>query len=76
MTDDPPRTTDDLRHKGNVIDQRQQQIDRVLDDVALGLEVGEDAYRGVGDENGFRVPRHVHDKDVADTPLRPKARAR
>lgn len=27
MTDDPPRTTDDLRHKGNVIDQRQQQID-------------------------------------------------
>ena len=27
MTDDPPHTTDDLRHKGNVIDQRQQQID-------------------------------------------------
>ena len=27
MTDDPPHTTDDLRNKGNVIDQRQQQID-------------------------------------------------
>ena len=47
---------------------RGEQIDRVLDDVALGIEVGKDVDRGIGDEQRFGIGRHVHDEDVADAP--------
>ena len=46
----------------------REQIDRVLDDVALGVEVGEDVDRRVGDEQRLGIGRHVHDEDVADPP--------
>ena len=45
------------------------EVDGVLDDVALGVEVGEDVDRRVGDEERLRVAGHVHDEDVADAPL-------
>src|SRR5262249_50563389 len=47
------------------------KIDGILSNVALGLEVGRDVYRGVGDEQGVRMGRHVYHEDVAD----PAARA-
>ena len=50
------------------------EIDGVLDDVALGIEVGKDVDRGVGDEQRLGVGRHVHDEDVADPPLGAQAR--
>ena len=42
------------------------EVDGVLDDVALGVEIGEDVDRGVGDEQRLGIGRHVHDEDVAD----------
>ena len=33
----------------------REQIDRVLDDVALGVEIGEDIDRRVGDEQRLRI---------------------
>src|SRR5207247_1660111 len=47
-----------------------RQVDRVLDDVALGVEVGRDVDRRVGDEERPRVGRHVDHEDVADAPRR------
>ena len=54
------------RHARLAQAQAEMQVDRVLDDVDLGLEVGDDVDRGVGDEQRRRVGRHVHDEDVAD----------
>ena len=48
----------------------REQIDRVLDDVALGVEIGKNVDRGVGDEKRFRIGRHVHDEDMADAARR------
>ena len=46
----------------------REQVDRVLDDVALGVEIGKDVDGGIGDEQGFGIGRNVHDEDVADPP--------
>ena len=51
----------------------REQIDGVLNDVALGVEVGKDVDRGVGDEQRLGMGRHVHDEDVADPPRRAQA---
>ena len=45
------------------------EIDGVLDDVALGVEIGEDVDRRIGDEHGLGIGRHVHDEDMADAPV-------
>ena len=72
---DPRRAEADLR----------EQVDGVLDDVALGIEIGKDVDRRVGDEQRLGIGRHVHDEDVADPPRgaqaglaggRPRASAR
>ena len=52
----------------------REQIDGVLHDVALGIEIGKDVDRGVGDEKRLRIGRHVHDEDVTDAPRRAQAR--
>ena len=52
------------------------QIDRVLDDVALGVEIGEYVDCGVGDEKRLGIGRHIHDENMADAPRRAQARAR
>ena len=44
----------------------REEIDGVLDDVALDIEVREDVDRGVGDEQRFGIGRHIHDEDMAD----------
>ena len=49
------------------------EVDRVLDDVALGLQVGEDVDRRVGDGQHVVVARHVHDEAMAQPPLRAQA---
>ena len=46
-----------------------EEIDGVLDDVAFGVEIGEDVDRGIGDEHGLGIGRHVHDEDMADAPI-------
>ena len=46
----------------------REQVDRVLDDVDLGIEIGKDVDRGIGDEEHLGIGRHVHDEDVADPP--------
>ncbi len=51
----------------------REQIDGVLNDVAFGIEVGKDVDRGIGDEQGLGISRHIHDEDVADTPRRTQA---
>ena len=43
------------------------EIDRVLDDVALVLEIGGDVDGCVGDEQRPRIGRHVHEIDVAES---------
>ena len=42
------------------------QVDGVLDDVALGVEIGKYIDGGVGDEQRAGIGRHVHDEDMAD----------
>jgi hypothetical protein len=54
------------RDARRAMDDRGVEIDGVLDDVALGIEVGRDVDRGIGEEQRFGVGRHVHHKDVAD----------
>ena len=49
------------------------EIDGVLDDVPLGIEIGEDVDRRVRDEQGFGIGRHVHDEDMADPPGGPQS---
>ena len=50
------------------------KVDGVLDDVALGREIGRDVDRGIGDEQCLRMVRHVHDEDVADASAGAQAR--
>ena len=52
----------------------REQVDGVLDDVALGIEIREDVDRRVGDEQGLGIGRHIHDEDMADAPVGAKAR--
>ena len=40
----------------------------VLDDVALGIEIGKDVDGRVSDEERFGIGRHIHDEDMADPP--------
>ena len=51
----------------------REQVNGVLDDVALRIEIGEDVDRRVGDQQGLRIGRHIHDEHVADSPRRPQA---
>ena len=51
----------------------REKIDRVLDDVALGIEVGEDVDRGIGDEQRLGIGGHIHDEDMADPARRAQA---
>jgi hypothetical protein len=44
------------------------KVDGVLNDVALGFEVGKDIHRCVGDEQRLGIGRHIHDEDMADAP--------
>ena len=50
-----------------------KQIDGILNDVPLGIEIGKDVDRCVGDEKRLGIGRHVHDEDVADAPRRAQA---
>src|SRR5262249_8847573 len=54
----------------------REKINRILDDVALGIEVGKDVDRGIRDEQRLLISRHIHDEDMADAPLGAQARAR
>ena len=49
------------------------EIDGVLDDVDLGVEIGDDVDRGVGDDERIGMAGHVHDEAVADPALRPNS---
>jgi hypothetical protein len=46
----------------------REQIDDVLDDVALRIEIGINVDGGIGDEERLGIGRHVHDEDVTDPP--------
>ena len=61
-------TAERIATRGDAEADLREQIDRVLDDVALGIEIGGDVDRGVGDEQRLRMGRHVHDEDMADPP--------
>ena len=50
------------------------EIDRILDDVALAIEVGENVDRRVGDEQGLGVSGHIDHEHVADAPVGAQAR--
>ena len=50
-----------LRHA-----HRVSEIDGVLDDVDLGVEIGNDVDRGVSDDERIGMAGHVHDEAVAD----------
>ena len=54
----------------------REQIDDILNNVALGIEVGKNIDRSVGDEQRFGVGRHVHNEDVAYSPRRTQAGVR
>ena len=45
------------------------EIDGVLDDVDLGVEIGNDVDRGVSDDERIGMAGHVHDEAVADPAL-------
>src|SRR6516162_10427675 len=44
----------------------REQVDRVLDDVALGLKVRKDIDSGICDEKSVGMVRYIHDEDMAD----------
>ncbi len=46
-----------------------REVDRVLGNVALGLQVRGDVHRGVGDHQHALVRRHVEHEHVTDPPL-------
>ena len=58
----PPRSTLDRSSAASDVYKRQPEVDGVLDDVALGVEVGEDVDRGVGDEQrlGMAAVSYTH----------------
>src|SRR4029453_11518295 len=41
--------------------------------VALRIEIGEDVDRRVGDQQGLRIRRHIHNEHVANPPRSPQA---
>ena len=45
-----------------------EEVDRVLDDIALSIEIRKNIDRGIGNEQRFAIGGHVHDKDMADPP--------
>ena len=53
--------------------KRVGEVDRVLDDVDLGLQVGRDVDRGVGDDQRLVMTGDVHHEAMADAPCGPKA---
>jgi len=48
--------------------KRVREVDGVLDDVDLVFKRRRDVDRGVGDDQCFRIQRHVHDETMADAP--------
>src|SRR5215813_1705124 len=50
-----------------------EEIDRVLYDVAFGLEIGKDIDRRIGDEERVRMVRDIHDENMTDPPRRAQA---
>ena len=52
--------------------KRMRQVDRVLDDVDLGLQIRRDVDCGIGDDQRLVVARHVHDEAMADPPRGPQ----
>ena len=50
-----------------------REVDRVLHDLALGVEVGCDVDRGIGDEERSHVGRDIHHEHVTDPPARTEA---
>jgi hypothetical protein len=46
----------------------REQIDDVLDDVALRIEIGKNVDGGIGDEERLGIGRHIHYEDMADPP--------
>ena len=61
-------TADRIATRGVAEADLSEQIDRVLDDVALDVEIRENVDRRIGDEQRLGIGRHVHDEDVADAP--------
>ncbi len=53
--------------------QRVRQVDGVLHDVDLVFELGRDVDGRVGNEQGARIGRRIHDEDVRDAPRRAQA---
>ena len=56
--------------------QRVKEIDRVLADIGFGREIRRDVDHGIGDEQGFRITRHIHDIDVRQAMLGAQSRRR
>ena len=69
-------TAERIATRGVPMPMPDPEVDGVLDDVALGIEVGEDVDRRVGDEQRLAVARHVHDEDMADAPVGAQAGGR
>ena len=61
------------RHAHLVKLQRMAEVDSVLDDVDLGVEIGRDVYRSIGDDQRVLVAGNIHHKAVADAPGRADA---
>ena len=59
---------------GIVQSERMSEIDRVLHDVDLVFQGGEEVDGGIGDEQRLRIGRYVHDEDVADPTCRANSR--
>ena len=61
-------TADRIATRGVPDADLNEQIDRVLNDVALHIEIGSDVDRGIGDDQRVGMARHVHDENMADAP--------
>ena len=65
-------TADKIATRGVPEPDLREEIDGVLDDVALHIEIGKYVDRGIGDEQRLGMGRHVHDEDMADAPCGPQ----
>ena len=45
-----------------------EEVNRILNDVPLGIEIRKDIDGRIGDEERLRMARHVHNENVADPP--------
>ena len=61
-------TADRMATRGVPMDDLGEEIDGVLDDVALGIEIRQNVDGRIGDEQRLGISRHIHDEDVADPP--------